>query len=233
MSTNLENPNPIDARAWLERHGNYLYCYAFARLRNSSLSEQLLEETLVTGMGSPKTFSSYGCERSWLLGILSKRIRDRYRRPFTHRDLSSQNSEPGELEFFENTGEWTAHWREAQAPVLWTTDPQQLGKSPGFWETFDRCLSFLSEVAANAFTLREIDGLPPEEICEILNVSETDLRVILHEARLKLRRSLEVEWFHSGHKSPRTQCDEEAHEPETRARQSLPEVAKKYFATET
>ena len=46
-----------------------------------------------------------------------------------------------------------------------------------------------------AFTLREVDGLSSEEICDVLNLSTNNLWVKLHRARLKLRHSLEADWF--------------------------------------
>ena len=41
----------------------------------------------------------------------------------------------------------------------------------------------------------EIDGADTGEICKILSVAETNLRVILHRARMRLRRCLETHWF--------------------------------------
>jgi hypothetical protein len=48
---------------------------------------------------------------------------------------------------------------------------------------------------AYAFTLRDIDGRESKEICKVLGVSETTLWVILHRARMLMRRCLEIHWF--------------------------------------
>jgi RNA polymerase sigma-70 factor (ECF subfamily) len=64
-----------------------------------------------------------------------------------------------------------------------------------FWETLHRCLENLPTRNAAAFTLREMDELDTAEICKILDVSTTNLWVILHRARAHLRRCLEVNWF--------------------------------------
>ena len=53
-----------------------------------------------------------------------------------------------------------------------------------------------------AFTLREIDGLTSTEICEILNITQNNLWVLLHRGRNKLRHLLEVEWFQKDIPSP-------------------------------
>ena len=81
------------------------------------------------------------------------------------------------------------------APLNWPVDAVEQLESQEFRETFDRCLAQLSPQMAIAFTLREVEGLSSEEICEVLNVTPNNLWVILHRGRAKLRNSLEAEWF--------------------------------------
>ena len=45
------------------------------------------------------------------------------------------------------------------------------------------------------FTLREVDGLDSKEICAMLNISENNLWVMLHRARMALREDLELNFF--------------------------------------
>lgn len=40
-------------------------------------------------------------------------------------------------------------------------------------------------------TLRDVDGLSSGEVCNILQISETNQRVLLHRARYRVRRALE------------------------------------------
>jgi RNA polymerase sigma-70 factor (ECF subfamily) len=57
------------------------------------------------------------------------------------------------------------------------------------------CTVRLPAKTAQAFVLREVEDLPTSEICEVLNVERNHLFVLLHRARLALRRCLEVRWF--------------------------------------
>jgi hypothetical protein len=57
------------------------------------------------------------------------------------------------------------------------------------------CLSRLPHKVAQVFRLREIDDVSSEEICKDLGVSPNNLWVMLHRARMGLRRCLEVHWF--------------------------------------
>jgi len=124
-------------------------------------------------------------------------------------------TDDGESEF-ENAGPWRGHWREDQAPVSWPADAAAAFESREFWETFDRCLSQLPQQSAIAFTLREIDGLSANEVCETLQITPNNLWVILHRGRVKLRRLLETEWFQKHNPStPVTQARPESHTAET------------------
>jgi len=50
---------------------------------------------------------------------------------------------------------------------------------------------------AQVFIMREMDDIPSKEVCEMLNISEANLWVMLHRARMALRQDLEVTFFES------------------------------------
>jgi RNA polymerase sigma-70 factor (ECF subfamily) len=56
-------------------------------------------------------------------------------------------------------------------------------------------MSKLPERIANAFNLREMDELETDEICDILEISESNFWVMMHRARMSLRRCIEINWF--------------------------------------
>ena len=53
----------------------------------------------------------------------------------------------------------------------------------------------LPKAIAAVFNFRELDGIESKEICSLLNISENNLWVMLHRARMALRRCLETNWF--------------------------------------
>ena len=181
----------LDPNKWLDSHGDYLYRYALVRVREPVVAEDLLQETLLAGVGSYKTHAGLSTERTWLVGIMKHKVIDHFRR-------SAKNArfqlppEDDELEWFEESGPWQGHWREDRAPASW---PVHALESREFWETLESCLSKLPAQMSIAFTLREIDGLTSNEICEILNITPNNLWVLLHRSRIKLRHLLEVNWF--------------------------------------
>ena len=197
-TTNTQTP-PLDPCRWLDSYGDYLYRYALTRVREPAVAEDLVQETLLAAIGS--SHAGRSSERTWLVGILKHKVVDYFRRVARMTQLTTDDDE--ESESFENSGPWRDHWREDQAPVSWPTDAATVLESREFWETFDRCLSQLPQQIAIAFTLREIDGLSANEICEILQITPNNLCVILHRGRAKLRHLLETEWFQKTHPSYR------------------------------
>src|ERR1051326_3401223 len=85
-----------------------------------------------------------------------------------------------------------------QAPVDWTPNPGASLDNEAFWKAFRECASKLPKNINTAFCLREIDEIESAEICRLLNISENNLWVMLHRARMALRKCLEANWFGKG-----------------------------------
>lgn len=188
-----ESPDPS---AWIDPHGDYLFRYAMFRLRNASVAEDLVQETLLAALQAYGSFAGRGSERTWLVGILKHKITDYFRRLSRETPASQVEGEAFEHEeCFRPTGQWKHHWEPEQAPIEWQTSPAEMLEQHEFWEVFQQCLSPLPMRIASAFTLREVDGLSSEEICDVLSITVNNLWVMLHRARMHLRHCIEVKWF--------------------------------------
>jgi len=201
MKTNPDSQPLLDPTYWLDHHGEYLYRYALTRVRDVAVAEDLLQETLLAAINAYQDHEGRSSERTWLVGIMRHKIVDHFRRLARTPEFQMSSDDQGseEVNWFEQTGAWRGHWREDQAPVSWRVDAAALLESKEFWETLERCLSCLTPQMAAAFTLREIEGLTADEICEVLDISPNNLWVLLHRGRAKLRCLLEAEWFR-GHR---------------------------------
>jgi len=186
----MVNSAGLDPSEWVDRYGDYLFRYAMLRLRERSASEDLVQETFLAALKNRGSFSGGSSEATWLVGILKHKIADHFRRqareaPLEDGDLR-EHSDPSS---FDESGHW------ASGPTAWGGNPADLYREKKFLDQFTKCLSGLSPNHANAFTLREIEGEDTRVICKVLNVSETNLWVILHRARMQLRQCLETNWF--------------------------------------
>jgi RNA polymerase sigma-70 factor (ECF subfamily) len=180
----------VDPSEWVDRYGDYLFRYAMLRLRDRSRAEDLVQETFLAALKDRHSFSGDSSEGTWLVAILKHKIIDHFRRqsreaPFPGGDLS----DPPGGDPFKADGHWAA------GPTEWGGNPADLFRQKEFLEQLTKCLSGLSRPLADAFTLREIEGADTEEICNVLNITEANLWVTLHRARMRLRKCLETHWF--------------------------------------
>ena len=183
-------PARSDPSEWVDRYGDYLFRYGMLRLRDRSAAEDLVQETFLAALKDRGSFAGKSSESTWLVGILKHKIMDHFRHeareaPLADADLREQ-ADPSS---FDGAGHW------AKGPTDWGGNPADLYREKKFLDQFTKCLAALSPNHANAFTLREIEGADTGEICKVLNVSETNLWVILHRARMQLRQCLESRWF--------------------------------------
>jgi len=186
----VAKPAQLDPSEWVSQYGDYLFRYAMLRLRDRSTAEDLVQETFLAALRNRGTFSGSSSESTWLVGILKHKITDHFR----HQARESPKEE-GDLRDLPDSSPFDASGHWASGPADWGGNPADLYREKKFLDQFTKCLSGLSPSHANAFTLREIEGADTGEICKVMNVTETNLWVILHRARMLLRRCLETNWF--------------------------------------
>jgi RNA polymerase sigma-70 factor, ECF subfamily len=180
-----------DPSTWVEQYGDYLFRYALMRMRNRDQAENLVQETFLAALQGQSSFRGKSSEKTWMVGILKHKIIDQFRKSIREKSVTElQNDEEQTIDqFYDNVGQ------PRQYPKEWMPDPAASLHSKEFWQVFRSCLNELPERTANAFVLREIEGMTTEEICEEIDVTPTNLWVMLHRARLQLRAGLEKQWF--------------------------------------
>jgi RNA polymerase sigma-70 factor (ECF subfamily) len=184
-----------DPERWVELYGDYLFKYALMRLRDAARAEDAVQETFLAALKGGKAFAARSAEKSWLVGILKNKICDHYRkvsRETSFTDMEFYSDEEGDR--FVPDGRFKDGWIHELGPQEWTSPGASLD-SEVFWKTFQDCSSKLPKNVSAVFSLREVDGVESKEICALLNISENNLWVMLHRARMALRRCLETNWF--------------------------------------
>jgi RNA polymerase sigma-70 factor (ECF subfamily) len=182
--------NIIDPERWLEEHGNSMFNYAMLHLRDTALAEELVQESLVSALRTAGNFAGNASERSWLIAILKHKIIDHIRKVSRQRKYSADLEDDAFVDRnFSDDGHFSPPIKE------WVGDPQRALQQKDFQKVLTHCIGGLPERLAQVFTLRELEELETEEICKLLEVSSTNLWVMLHRARLRLRKCLTANWF--------------------------------------
>lgn len=177
-----ELPEPA---TWVDRFGDQLYRYALARLRTPHEAEEAVQDALLAALQSRETFSRRSQPLSWLIGILRHKVQERMRR------MGQQGGNPDVDDlhrWFDGRGKWR------RVPAVWD-DPATLAEQDEFWQVVRRCLSKLPAKMGEAFLQRTLDDRAAKDVCRDLSISNANLWVLLHRARLRMVSCLERNWF--------------------------------------
>lgn len=180
---------------WVEQYGDALFGFAALRVRDQAIAQDLVQETFLAAIRAREGFAGRSSERSWLFGILRNKLVDYYRRQ--NREIAIPDLEarlPEEQACFGETGPGRDGWVLRVAPKAWDAPDGDL-VTKEFQDVLHHCLSRLPTKVAQAFIRCEMDNDSSEEICKDLGVSPNNFWVMLHRARLGLRRCLETHWF--------------------------------------
>lgn len=174
---------------WLNDHGDYLYRFALARLRDPNQAEDVVQETFLAAIKS-NNFAAQSSPRTWLTGILKHKIIDLMRKGTREVALSDVTSddETSIDDFFDESG----HWMDK--PQAWDV-PDDAMQQKQFLGILQSCLDKIPNKLATLFLMRDVHETNNEEICKELNISTTNAWVMLHRARTGIRKCLEINWI--------------------------------------
>ncbi|GAB6184949.1 sigma-70 family RNA polymerase sigma factor [Thermopirellula anaerolimosa] len=175
----------INPSEWVDRHGDMLYRFTLSRLRNPDAAEEVVQETLVAAWCAREQYSGRGSEGAWLLSICRRKVVEYVRRR-NRPDAASGGDWGGDpsADFFDSKGNWRFD------PRFTKDRPDAAMESEEFWRAFRGCLDGLPPRQSSVFVLREIDGMSSPEICKELEITTSNLWVLLHRARLHLIRCM-------------------------------------------
>jgi RNA polymerase sigma-70 factor (ECF subfamily) len=173
----------------LDRHGGALLRLARTFVKVPAVAEEVVQDTWLAALDGLAGFEGRSSLRTWLFRILANRARTRAvkeGRSVPWSSLGPQDDGPAvDPESFQADG----HWRE---PVTgWTEDdPERLVLGAETRAAIEAAIAALPEGQRAVITLRDVEGVEAEEACQILGLTETNQRVLLHRARARVRAAL-------------------------------------------
>jgi len=180
-----------DPETWVDLYGDSLFGYALLRTADKAIAEELVQETFVAALSTygKSQFSGKSAGKTWLIGILKHKIFDHLRKKYRHQAQSFEDINNTQIEdSFDARGNWRVK------PGQWGMEPYERYEQQEFMRVLVNCITGLNTRQADAFRLRELDGEESEEICKVLNISPTNYWVLMHRARLALRKCMERFW---------------------------------------
>ncbi len=186
-----DNKVKLTPRQWVEKHGDYLYNYAYSRVQSKETAEDLVQETFVSAIRAVDSFRGDSNEITWLIAILKRKIIDYYRKQSRKKETAiSHFNTP-----FNKEGHLTGHWINERAPKNWDIKYNDPMRQTEFIFILEMCLSALPTKWKTVFVLKVMEELKTEQVCKEVGISPSNVWVILHRAKLQLRECIEKRWL--------------------------------------
>ncbi|HKJ65248.1 MAG TPA: sigma-70 family RNA polymerase sigma factor [Desulfopila sp.] len=180
-----------DPEQWVDQYADSLYGFALLRVTNAAVAEELVQDTFLAALTAFKGGKFHGKSslKSWLTGILKHKIMDHFRKKYRNSADSFEDIREEKIaDFFDARGNWRVK------PGRWGDTPQKKYEQQELMLALIECIDTLAERQADAFRLRELDGEEAKVICKVLQISATNYWVLMHRARLAMRRCMEPHW---------------------------------------
>lgn len=188
-----------DERAFDElvrKNHSALIRMAMGYVREREIAEEVVQDTWMSAIDALKRFEGRSSLRTWLFGILIHKAKDRGVRESRHVTFSAfagaeNDDEPIDPSRFHSSGVDAGAW--ASPPELWDErTPEKLLASKQTFVALTRALDELPPSLREVLVLKDVEGIDAKEICELLNITETNLYVRLHRARERVREAVEA-----------------------------------------
>jgi RNA polymerase sigma-70 factor (ECF subfamily) len=171
--------------------GSMMMRVAMARLGNRGLAEDVVQDAWLTMLRTLDRFERRSSLRTWVLGIVINLARARARAERREIGLTGEGDEPSVAPGRFLPGDhprWPRHW--AMEPRPWPTPEEAMLAA----ETRQVVLDAVAALPASqreVVVLRDLEGLSAVEVCNVLGLTDTHQRVLLHRARSRVRGALE------------------------------------------
>lgn len=186
--------------ALIERYHSAMLRVALVYVSDRAVAEEVVQETWLGVLNGLDRFQGRSSLKTWLFRILTNQAKTRGVResrsvPFSA--LAAPDDEADEPAVdptrFRTSEPWIGHF---VSPLgTWDADtPEELLLSQETRAQIDQAIALLPAKQRQVIVLRDVEGWSADEVCELLQISETNQRVLLHRARSKVRGALERYW---------------------------------------
>ncbi len=177
--------------ALVQRHGGRVLRLAQVFVRDRALAEEVVQDSWLSVLESIKGFEGRASFKTWLSRIVANRAKTVARRsgrmvPFSALGETGGHEPAVDPERFDAREIWK------DPPEAWSEEsPERLALRAETGAVLEAAIAELPPAQRAVITLRDLQGLETDEICNILDVTVSNQRVLLHRARARVRSALE------------------------------------------
>jgi len=185
----MEQNRILDATKWVDLYSDALYAYVYARTQQISIAEDIVQETFLSAWKARDSYNGLASEKNWLYTICKNKIIDYYRKASTNKEVLIKENVEDEYFFSEN-----GHFKNDKKPTKWDVSSNQIERKE-FYSVLDKCKTKLKEIQQSVFSMKYLEDIETDEICDILGITVQNYWVLMHRAKIQLRVCLEKNWI--------------------------------------
>lgn len=178
--------------ALVERLHGSMIRVAMIYTSDQAVAEDVVQETWVAVLRGLERFEGRSLLRTWIFTILTNRAKTRAQREGRYTPLELPNESEAEPAVESERFDAARHWRADAMPASWGAIPEDRLLARETQRLIIEAIDALPPNQREVIRLRDIEDFTSAEVCNILNISETNQRVLLHRARSRVRRALEA-----------------------------------------
>jgi RNA polymerase sigma-70 factor (ECF subfamily) len=160
---------------------------AQAFVPSRALAEEVTQDTWLAVLKGLDRFEGRSSLKTWIFRILANRARSTGAREQRTTPVDLSDEAAVDRRRFDAGGAWSdppAHWADEVVARL---------SSGPLVSKVRAAISELPESQRAVVTLRDLEGLSSKEVCDVLEISEANQRVLLHRGRSRVRARLAEE----------------------------------------
>ena len=180
----------------VDQYGASLLRLARVYVHDIAAAEEVVQDAWIGLLESIDRFEGRSSLKTWLFRILINCARARARKDSRTIPFSSafkpEDMEDAGFGFGRFLPGWSpvgpGHW--VRPPARWDDEPEQRALAAETRAQIHRAIDALPPAQREVIVMRDVAGFSSDDVCNVLGVSDTNQRVILHRARTRVRRAL-------------------------------------------
>ncbi len=178
-------------------YGSSMLRVASLYVRSRAVAEEVVQEAWLGVIKGIDRFEGRSTFKTWLFRILTNTAKTRAEQegrmvPFSAlagAELDADEPSVGPEHFLPHGDRWAGHW--SSSPIRFGDLPEERLLADETMTVTRAAIAELPDAQRAVITMRDVVGMSSDEVCEALDLTEGNQRVLLHRARSKVRRALE------------------------------------------
>lgn len=169
------------------KHNPAMVRMCMGLVRSRATAEEVVQDTWIAVLRGVGAFEGRSSLAGWIFAILVNKARSRAQRDGRAISFDGEGEDDGLAAAFDGRGRWK------NMPELWETlTPDRIIEGRSILSHVMAAIEALPPAQRSVLILRGQKELEPAEVCAILNITEGNMRVLLHRARLSVRNALDA-----------------------------------------